>query len=245
MRGASPAELLRVPLLLPGSLIHNQIIHELWRHHMRQWDIGKTGPSRSRRSQATAARHVSVLVPRHAHSYSRSAFARFHQAVGATRDSMYGQIPRAFCVGYQRRLARVATWFCPGVKAAQRPMRRGPERWAFLGEGNPRELAVTGDTVEGWPSGQGAWGCLVLPGWLGGQATPNWTFCGLLSSARGSLSCRHARLHLQHLGTSMKGDRCEGVLAGHDNRVSCLGVTDDGMAVATARWWGSFLKVWN
>ncbi|XP_048372933.1 guanine nucleotide-binding protein G(I)/G(S)/G(T) subunit beta-2 isoform X1 [Sphaerodactylus townsendi] len=30
---------------------------------------------------------------------------RLHQAVGATRDSMYGQIPRAFCVGYQRRLA--------------------------------------------------------------------------------------------------------------------------------------------
>ncbi|CAN0338954.1 guanine nucleotide-binding protein G(I)/G(S)/G(T) subunit beta-1-like isoform X2 [Lethenteron reissneri] len=35
-----------------------------------------------------------------------------------------------------------------------------------------------------------------------------------------------------------------GVLAGHDNRVSCLGVTDDGMAVATGSW-DSFLKVWN
>lgn len=37
---------------------------------------------------------------------------------------------------------------------------------------------------------------------------------------------------------------CLGVLAGHDNRVSCLGVTDDGMAVATGSW-DSFLKIWN
>ncbi|MBN3326170.1 GBB1 protein, partial [Atractosteus spatula] len=37
---------------------------------------------------------------------------------------------------------------------------------------------------------------------------------------------------------------CSGVLAGHDNRVSCLGVTDDGMAVATGSW-DSFLKIWN
>ncbi|ELK25449.1 Guanine nucleotide-binding protein subunit beta-4 [Myotis davidii] len=35
-----------------------------------------------------------------------------------------------------------------------------------------------------------------------------------------------------------------GVLAGHDNRVSCLGVTDDGMAVATGSW-DSFLRIWN
>ena len=35
-----------------------------------------------------------------------------------------------------------------------------------------------------------------------------------------------------------------GVLAGHDNRVSCLGVTDDGMAVSTGSW-DSFLKIWN
>ena len=35
-----------------------------------------------------------------------------------------------------------------------------------------------------------------------------------------------------------------GVLAGHDNRVSCLGITNDGMAVATGSW-DSFLKVWN
>ena len=35
-----------------------------------------------------------------------------------------------------------------------------------------------------------------------------------------------------------------GVLAGHDNRVSCLGVTEDGMAVATGSW-DSFLKIWN
>lgn len=38
--------------------------------------------------------------------------------------------------------------------------------------------------------------------------------------------------------------RVTGVLAGHDNRVSCLGVTDDGMAVATGSW-DSFLKIWN
>jgi WD40 repeat protein len=36
----------------------------------------------------------------------------------------------------------------------------------------------------------------------------------------------------------------EGVLAGHDNRVSCLGVTEDGMAVCTGSW-DSFLKIWN
>lgn len=35
-----------------------------------------------------------------------------------------------------------------------------------------------------------------------------------------------------------------GVLAGHDNRVSCLGVTSDGMAVATGSW-DSFLRIWN
>uniref|UniRef100_A0A3B3B8E7 Guanine nucleotide binding protein (G protein), beta polypeptide 2 n=1 Tax=Oryzias melastigma TaxID=30732 RepID=A0A3B3B8E7_ORYME len=42
---------------------------------------------------------------------------------------------------------------------------------------------------------------------------------------------------------AMKGDRA-GVLAGHDNRVSCLGVTDDGMAACTGSW-DSFLKIWN
>ena len=35
-----------------------------------------------------------------------------------------------------------------------------------------------------------------------------------------------------------------GVLAGHDNRVSCLGITEDGMAVCTGSW-DSFLKIWN
>ncbi|KAI4558241.1 hypothetical protein MJT46_012883 [Ovis ammon polii x Ovis aries] len=35
-----------------------------------------------------------------------------------------------------------------------------------------------------------------------------------------------------------------GVLAGQDNGVSCLGVTDDGMAVVTGSW-DSFLKIWN
>jgi len=42
---------------------------------------------------------------------------------------------------------------------------------------------------------------------------------------------------------SMRQERA-GVLAGHDNRVSCLGVTDDGMAVCTGSW-DSFLKIWN
>ncbi|GLH07549.1 Guanine nucleotide-binding protein subunit beta-1 [Gryllus bimaculatus] len=40
---------------------------------------------------------------------------------------------------------------------------------------------------------------------------------------------------------SMKTER---ILAGHDNRVSCLGVTEDGMAVATGSW-DSFLRIWN
>mmetsp|Transcript_21218 Transcript_21218/g.46240 ORF Transcript_21218/g.46240 Transcript_21218/m.46240 type:complete len:343 (-) Transcript_21218:71-1099(-) len=34
-----------------------------------------------------------------------------------------------------------------------------------------------------------------------------------------------------------------GVLAGHDNRVSCLGVSADGMALCTGSW-DSFLKLW-
>ncbi|KAI4546008.1 hypothetical protein MG293_002563 [Ovis ammon polii] len=42
---------------------------------------------------------------------------------------------------------------------------------------------------------------------------------------------------------SMKCERV-GILSGHDNRVSCLGVTADGMAVATGSW-DSFLKIWN
>jgi len=42
---------------------------------------------------------------------------------------------------------------------------------------------------------------------------------------------------------SLKSERA-GILAGHDNRVSCLGVTEDGMAVATGSW-DSFLRIWN
>jgi len=42
---------------------------------------------------------------------------------------------------------------------------------------------------------------------------------------------------------TLKQDR-SGVLAGHDNRVSCLGVSEDGMAVCTGSW-DSFLKIWN
>ncbi|XP_065643748.1 guanine nucleotide-binding protein G(I)/G(S)/G(T) subunit beta-1 isoform X2 [Hydra vulgaris] len=42
---------------------------------------------------------------------------------------------------------------------------------------------------------------------------------------------------------TLKGTHA-GVLAGHDNCVSCLGVTDDGMAVATGSW-DSSLRIWN
>lgn len=49
-------------------------------------------------------------------------------------------------------------------------------------------------------------------------------------------------LHLLTLTHS--SDCIAGILAGHDNRVSCLGVTENGMAVATGSW-DSFLRVWN
>ncbi|XP_076863940.1 guanine nucleotide-binding protein G(I)/G(S)/G(T) subunit beta-3b [Brachyhypopomus gauderio] len=42
---------------------------------------------------------------------------------------------------------------------------------------------------------------------------------------------------------SLKGEKV-GVLAGHDNRVSCTGVPLDGMCVCTGSW-DSFLKIWN
>ncbi|KAI4883701.1 hypothetical protein NFI96_031577 [Prochilodus magdalenae] len=42
---------------------------------------------------------------------------------------------------------------------------------------------------------------------------------------------------------SLKAERV-GVLAGHDNRVSCIGVSADGMACCTGSW-DSFLKIWN
>ncbi|XP_069766326.1 guanine nucleotide-binding protein G(I)/G(S)/G(T) subunit beta-3-like isoform X2 [Narcine bancroftii] len=42
---------------------------------------------------------------------------------------------------------------------------------------------------------------------------------------------------------TLTGQRC-GVLSGHDNRVSCLGVPENGMAMATGSW-DSFLKIWN
>jgi len=42
---------------------------------------------------------------------------------------------------------------------------------------------------------------------------------------------------------TLKEERA-GVLPGHENRVSCIGVTEDGMAVATGSW-DSLLKIWN
>jgi WD40 repeat protein len=72
--------------------------------------------------------------------------------------------------------------------------------------------------------------------------------------------CTKLMLHCNHLKTeSLLLLRCHlsiiavvitavvhvaGILAGHDNRVSCLGVTEDGMAVATGSW-DSFLRIWN
>eukprot|EP00834_Sanchytrium_tribonematis_P000402 NODE_7_length_67686_cov_1.621421.p48 type:complete len:152 gc:universal NODE_7_length_67686_cov_1.621421:1900-2355(+) len=41
---------------------------------------------------------------------------------------------------------------------------------------------------------------------------------------------------------TLKGERV-GVLAAHDNRVSCLGVSSDGLALCTGSW-DSLLKVW-
>ena len=35
-----------------------------------------------------------------------------------------------------------------------------------------------------------------------------------------------------------------GTLTGHDNRVSCMGVTEDGMALATGSW-DSYLRIWS
>ncbi|XP_072304418.1 guanine nucleotide-binding protein G(I)/G(S)/G(T) subunit beta-3b [Eucyclogobius newberryi] len=46
-----------------------------------------------------------------------------------------------------------------------------------------------------------------------------------------------------HIWDALKGERV-GVLSGHDNRVSCVGVPLDGMGVCTGSW-DSFLKLWN
>ncbi|CAL1583849.1 unnamed protein product [Knipowitschia caucasica] len=46
-----------------------------------------------------------------------------------------------------------------------------------------------------------------------------------------------------HIWDTLKGERV-GVLSGHDNRVSCTGVPEDGLGVCTGSW-DSFLKLWN
>ncbi|XP_028910276.1 guanine nucleotide-binding protein G(I)/G(S)/G(T) subunit beta-3 [Ornithorhynchus anatinus] len=70
--------------------------------------------------------------------------------------------------------------------------------------------------------------------------------CGITSAA----FSRSGRLLLAgyddfncNIWDSLKAERV-GILSGHDNRVSCLGVTADGMAAATGSW-DSFLKIWN
>jgi guanine nucleotide-binding protein G(I)/G(S)/G(T) subunit beta-1 len=45
-----------------------------------------------------------------------------------------------------------------------------------------------------------------------------------------------------HVWDTLKGEHI-GTLAGHENRVSCLGVSRDGMALCTGSW-DSYLKIW-
>lgn len=45
-----------------------------------------------------------------------------------------------------------------------------------------------------------------------------------------------------HVWDTLKGEHV-GTLAGHENRVSCLGVSKDGMALCTGSW-DSYLKIW-
>ncbi|KAF1797951.1 G protein beta subunit [Mucor lusitanicus] len=45
-----------------------------------------------------------------------------------------------------------------------------------------------------------------------------------------------------HVWDTLKGERV-GILTGHENRVSCLGVSNDGMALCTGSW-DSYLKIW-
>ncbi|KAI8388795.1 G-protein beta subunit [Radiomyces spectabilis] len=70
-------------------------------------------------------------------------------------------------------------------------------------------------------------------------------FCGITSIAF-SLSGRllfggYDDYHC-HVWDTLRGDRV-GVLSGHDNRVSCLGVASDGMALCTGSW-DNLLKIW-
>ena len=87
------------------------------------------------------------------------------------------------------------------------------------------------------------------------------TACGLREQVPISANEVDERL-VDHKGWNHNYSSFLGVLAGHDNRVSCLGVTEvtvfsiamlsvspiasfqDGMAVATGSW-DSFLKIWN
>lgn len=46
-----------------------------------------------------------------------------------------------------------------------------------------------------------------------------------------------------HAWDTLKTERNQ-LLSGHDNRISCLGVTEDGMALATGSW-DTLIKIWN
>lgn len=88
-----------------------------------------------------------------------------------------------------------------------------------------------------WPRPFLPWG--RCRGWASGPRGP------ARSHHPATVSHHHVAARWGVLGPRVTGCPLpSGVLAGHDNRVSCLGVTDDGMAVATGSW-DSFLKIWN
>jgi len=78
------------------------------------------------------------------------------------------------------------------------------------------------------------------------QYTHDNVLCGITSvafSASGRLLFAGYDDFNCNVWDTLKGERV-GVLAGHENRVSCLGVSQDGMALATGSW-DSTLKIWS
>lgn len=77
------------------------------------------------------------------------------------------------------------------------------------------------------------------------QYTHDNILCGITSvgfSISGRLLFAGYEDYNCHVWDTLKGERV-GVLAGHENRVSCLGVSTDGMALCTGSW-DSTLKIW-